>query len=235
MRRFLSRYLLWGKAESESMKKATFELKFQKSVSPHHVLSLVRISFIASFFMITVLATNTIINYIACPVEVTGVITTASFIFYNHKVNFLSLVRKIGGRMTTKDVKQNQLTTRETRWKQMAWTIYKVDDQGKYKTTFERYDDHLVMTVPFADASQEKAEEVKQRVLSNETSPIEYFMYKMLLDPKALAQAMGIAVWRLKRHFKPNVFKKLDQNKLQKYAKTLKVKVEDLIDFREDA
>jgi hypothetical protein len=46
--------------------------------------------------MITVLATGTIINYIAYPVAVTGVITTASFIFYTHKVNFLSLVRKKG-------------------------------------------------------------------------------------------------------------------------------------------
>ncbi len=137
--------------------------------------------------------------------------------------------------MTTEDVKQNQLKTREARWKPMAWTIYKVDDQGKYETTLERYDDHLVATVPFADASQEKAEEVKQRVLRNESSPIEYFMYKRLLDPKALAQAMGVAVWRLKRHFKPKVFKKLDRNKLQEYAKIFKVQVDDLINFREDA
>jgi hypothetical protein len=48
--------------------------------------------------MITVLATSTIINYIAYPVAVTGVITTASFIFYTHKVNFLSLVRKKRGK-----------------------------------------------------------------------------------------------------------------------------------------
>jgi succinate dehydrogenase flavin-adding protein (antitoxin of CptAB toxin-antitoxin module) len=39
----------------------------------------------------------------------------------------------------------------------------------------------------------------------------------------------------LKRHFKPDVFKKLDQNKLQEYAKILKVQVDDLINFREDA
>jgi len=137
--------------------------------------------------------------------------------------------------MTTEDVKKNQLKTRKTRWKPVVWTIYKVDGQGKYETTLERYDDHLVMTVPFADASHEQAEEVKQRVLSNESSPIEYFMYKRLLDPKALAQAMGVAVWRLKRHFKPDVFKKLNQNKLQEYAKIFNVQVDDLINFREDA
>jgi hypothetical protein len=137
--------------------------------------------------------------------------------------------------MTTKEVKQNQLTTREANWKQMAWMVYKIDDQAKYTTTLERYADHLIMTVPFADASQEKAEEVKQRILRNESSPIEYFMYKRLLDPKALAQAMDIAVWRVKRHFKPNVFKKLDRNKLQKYAEIFNVTVDDLINFREDA
>ncbi len=137
--------------------------------------------------------------------------------------------------MTTKDVKQNQPMTHDTRWKKMAWTIYKVDDQGQYKTKVERYDDHLIMTVPFADASQEKAEEVRQRVLKNESSPIEYFMYKRLLDPKALAQAMGMTEWRLKRHFKPGVFEKLDRNKLQEYAKIFNVQVDDLINFREDA
>ncbi|MCX5829351.1 MAG: hypothetical protein NTV58_15330 [Deltaproteobacteria bacterium] len=137
--------------------------------------------------------------------------------------------------MTTEDDKQNQLMTRDTRWQQMAWTMYKVDDRGKYETTLEGYDDHLVMTVPFADASQEKAAEVKQRVLRNESSPIEFFMYKRLLDPKSLAQAMGITLWRLKRHFKPGVFKKLDQNKLQEYAKIFNVQVDDLKNFREDA
>jgi len=137
--------------------------------------------------------------------------------------------------MTTEDGEQNQLMTHDTLWKQIAWTIYKVDDQGKYKMTLEGYDDHLVMTVPFADAIQEKAGEAKQRVLRNESSPLEYFMYKRLLDPKSLAQAMGIAVWRLKRHFKPEVFKKLDQNKLEEYAKIFNVQVDDLINFREDA
>ena len=137
--------------------------------------------------------------------------------------------------MTTKDAKQKQLITRETEWKRVVWTICGTDDQGKYKTTVERYDDHLIMSVPFADAFQEKAEEVKQRILRDESSPIEYFMYKRLLEPKFLAQAMGMTVWRLKRHFKPNVFKKLDQNKLQKYAKIFNVKVDDLINFEEDA
>lgn len=137
--------------------------------------------------------------------------------------------------MTTEDVKENQITAIDGRWKKMAYTIYRADDQGRYKTKVERYDDHLIMTVPFADASQEKAEEARQRVLKNESSPIEFFMYKRLLDPKALAQAMGMTEWRLTRHFKPGVFEKLDRNKLEEYAKIFNVQVDDLINFREDA
>ncbi|MDD5099342.1 MAG: hypothetical protein PHP66_00175 [Syntrophales bacterium] len=137
--------------------------------------------------------------------------------------------------MTTEDAKQKLLKTRKMEWKRNVWVICGIDDQGKYQTKLEKYDDHLILSVPFADAFQEKAEEVKERILRNESSPIEYFMYKRLLEPKFLAQAMDIAVWRLKRHFKPNVFKKLDPGTLRKYANIFNVTVDDLINFREDA
>jgi hypothetical protein len=137
--------------------------------------------------------------------------------------------------MTAEDDKQDQLTDRDSKWKRMAWTIYRTDDPSKSKTVVERFDNHIIMTLPFAEASQEKAEEVRQRVLRNETSPIEYFMYKRLLDPKSLAESMGMAVWRVKRHFKPDVFRKLDENTLQKYAKLFRVNVDDLLHFREDS
>ncbi len=137
--------------------------------------------------------------------------------------------------MTTEDAKQKLLEAREMEWKRVVWMICGIDDKGKYNTKIERYHDHLMMSVPFADAFLEKAEEVKERILREEASPIEYFMYKRLLEPKFLAQAMDIAVWRLKRHFKPNVFKKLDQGTLQKYAKIFNVTLDDLINFREDA
>lgn len=134
--------------------------------------------------------------------------------------------------MTDGETKQNQPMTREEDWKKVVWKICRPDDQGRRDPTFERYPDHLILSVPFADVSLEKAEEIKQRILKTESSPIEYFMYKRLLDPKYLAQAMGITVWRLKRHFKPNIFKKLDHGILLKYAKIFNVKVDDLINFR---
>jgi len=134
--------------------------------------------------------------------------------------------------MTNELIKQNEPMTREEDWKKVVWKICRPDDEGRCNETFERYSNHLILSGDFADVSLKKAEKIKQRVLKKMSSPIEYYMYKRLLDPKYLAQAMGITVWRLKRHFKPNVFKKLDRGVLQKYAKIFNVRADDLINFR---
>ena len=38
--------------------------------------------------------------------------------------------------------------------------------------------------------------------------------------------------WRVKRHFKPAVFKKLHKDTLSKYAKVFEISVEELITFK---
>ena len=68
------------------------------------------------------------------------------------------------------------------------------------------------------DDFEEKAGQAAFRVRNNETSPIEYFMYKKWMDPLTLAQAMGLYRWQVKRHFKPAVFKKLDERRSE-YAR----------------
>ncbi len=55
-----------------------------------------RIPFVASFFMILTLAAGTIIVYSTLPVAVSGVLTTALLIVFNHKDNVSSLKTKGG-------------------------------------------------------------------------------------------------------------------------------------------
>jgi hypothetical protein len=43
-------------------------------------------------------------------------------------------------------------------------------------------------------------------------------MNKYFMDLPALAAGMGLAKWRVKRHFKPKVFNKLNNEMLQRYA-----------------
>jgi hypothetical protein len=135
--------------------------------------------------------------------------------------------------MKKKDSDQDQGPSRDERWKKAAYVIYTVDEQGKYTTTLERDDREFILSCHFSDSFQERAAEAKKRVLTGQTSAIEYFMYKCLLDPPALGQAMGIAAWRVKRHFKPAVFKKLNGKMIQEYAKIFNVTTAELINFRE--
>jgi DNA-binding CsgD family transcriptional regulator len=56
-------------------------------------------------------------------------------------------------------------------------------------------------------------------------------MYKSWLDPLTLAQAMGLSRWQVKRHLKPGVFKKLDNDTLAEYARIFRISIDTLRNF----
>ncbi len=110
--------------------------------------------------------------------------------------------------------------------------VYAVDDQGHYKQTATKgWEAEEIVLNQVISEFEEKARAAAMRARNNETSPIEYFMYKNWMDPLTLAQAMGLYRWQVKRHFKPGVFKKLDNKTLAEYARLFKVTVNELINF----
>jgi len=74
----------------------------------------------------------------------------------------------------------------------------------------------------------EKTEEIRIQVLQGKLSSIAYYLEKNLMTPALLAQYTGFARWRVKRHLKPAVFKKLKLEVLQKYAEVFNLSVEEL-------
>ncbi len=78
---------------------------------------------------------------------------------------------------------------------------------------------------------QEKIEAARQRVINGEASPIEYYMYKSLMDVNILAGYIGKWRWIVKRHLKPSVFNKLKKKTLERYAAVFNITVEDLTNF----
>jgi hypothetical protein len=70
-------------------------------------------------------------------------------------------------------------------------------------------------------------------VLSGEVSPIAYYMEKNLMDLKLLSDYVGLPKRKIRKHLKPDRFKKLDEETLLKYAETFGISVEMLRDFRE--
>jgi hypothetical protein len=78
------------------------------------------------------------------------------------------------------------------------------------------------------DAAEQRLEEVKQRVIAGLSSPIAYYMEKILMEVPMLAAYMDLPKWRVRRHLKSKVFKKLKPEMLAKYAAVFVIPVEQL-------
>lgn len=106
---------------------------------------------------------------------------------------------------------------------------YAVNEDGEYTT--ELSTGWNVKAIALDNALKEIEERIqnaKQRVKENKTSPIEYYMEVHKMDPTILASYVGLWKWRVKRHFKPSVFKKLSPKILQKYADVFEISVDEL-------
>ncbi|MGN6637760.1 MAG: hypothetical protein ACTHJ8_02540 [Mucilaginibacter sp.] len=106
---------------------------------------------------------------------------------------------------------------------------YATDGSGKYVTQLS--DGWKVKTealdVAWKDV-EERIANAKRKVLNNEASPILFFMEYRLMDISILSDYTGFWKWQIKRHLKPEVFKRLSEKKLQKYAEAFNVNAEDL-------
>jgi hypothetical protein len=106
---------------------------------------------------------------------------------------------------------------------------YAVDENGEYTTEHTTgWDPKTIALNNAMDDIKERVAIAKKKVLANETSPIEYYMELHKMDISVLASYMGIWKWRVKKHFKPAVFKRLSSRTLQKYADTFDISVEEL-------
>lgn len=76
-----------------------------------------------------------------------------------------------------------------------------------------------------------RVEEAAELVKKGEKSPVLFFMELRLMDMPTLSGYTGFFGFTIKRHFKPSVFKKLSDKKLEKYARTFKVSVDELKSF----
>lgn len=106
---------------------------------------------------------------------------------------------------------------------------YAVDDNGEYTTANSTgWDPKTIALDNAIKEIEERVEDAKKRVFENKTSPIEYYMELHKMDIGILASYVGFWQWRVKRHFKPAVFKKLNTSTLQKYAAVFEISIEKL-------
>lgn len=128
--------------------------------------------------------------------------------------------------MKKEEVPQDQSNLSASNMKELC---YAVDSEGKYTTELSSgWEPKTIALNKSMEDIQERVDEAKANVVSGKVSPIVYYMELNKMDWVTLAGYMEMWTWRVKRHAKPTVFKKLKQSTLNKYAEVFSISVEDL-------
>lgn len=128
--------------------------------------------------------------------------------------------------MEKENVPQDQSNLTKNNVKEL---LYATDENGEYTTTLSTgWEPKAIALSNSIDEINERIADARQQVLNGEASPIVYFMELNKMDLTILSSYVALWKWRVKRHFKPNVFAKLNDNMLKKYADTFDISVEEL-------
>ena len=108
--------------------------------------------------------------------------------------------------------------------------FYHFDQENGFtqKVDFQNPNNQVIIKQSW-DAAEQRLEEVKRLVIIGKLSPIAYYMEKILMEVPMLAAYMETPKWRVKRHLKYKVFKKLKPEILAKYAEIFGIPAEELM------
>lgn len=84
------------------------------------------------------------------------------------------------------------------------------------------------VTLQALERINELSKEARARVEAGKSSPLEYWMYARRLDLSQLSQVTGMWQWRIRRHFRPEIFAKLSNEVLESYAWVMGITVDQL-------
>ena len=106
---------------------------------------------------------------------------------------------------------------------------YAVDESGKYTAALSTGWEVKSSALDLAwDDINRRVKEAEEKVKHGQASPVLFFMELKLMDPAILSAYTGFWQWQVKRHMKADVFRKLSEKKLQKYADLFEIKIEEL-------
>jgi len=107
--------------------------------------------------------------------------------------------------------------------------LFSYGTDGKFEKKVGYHDEADRVTLQQAwDLFNDRIEAARQKVKAGEASPILYYMEKTLVTPMDLSMHTGIMVWRVKRHLKTKVFKRLSEKTLKKYAEVFNITLDQL-------
>jgi hypothetical protein len=106
---------------------------------------------------------------------------------------------------------------------------YALNDEGRYVVVSSTgWSTEEVVNGLAVEELAAQLEETRKAVLSGTKSPLCYHMERRQMNPEILAKTAGIAVFRVKRHFRPEIFARLKPPMLNSYAKALAATLDEL-------
>jgi hypothetical protein len=115
----------------------------------------------------------------------------------------------------------------------MKELVYATDENGNYTTSLSTgWEPKTIALSNSIEDINERIANAKELVKNNQASPIYYFMELNKMDVSILSSYVGYWQWRVKRHFKPNIFSKLTDKMLQKYADVFNISIDELKNFK---
>jgi hypothetical protein len=111
---------------------------------------------------------------------------------------------------------------------------YAVDEDGQYVLTASAGWEakNIANNQAWEVIKQEIAKALKG-IHSGKLSPLAFHMAKNQMSTGLLAQYSGFSRWRVKRHLKPSVFKRLNSAVLKRYSDVFEITVKQLQQFPE--
>lgn len=107
--------------------------------------------------------------------------------------------------------------------------MYALDDKGEYTSVvsagWEAEDESTMAAVREIDRL---CQDALRRARTGAASPLEYHMYARRMEPATLSQTTGFPEWRIKRHFRPEIFAKLPANLMARYLEALNLSAEQI-------
>src|SRR3954469_7055887 len=107
--------------------------------------------------------------------------------------------------------------------------VYAVGDDGRLRIVASRgWEVEETVTRQAVEDLERRARDARERARAGLASPLEYHMYRARMDVALLSQTTGLWRWRVRRHFRPQVFARLPLALKRRYADALGISVEAL-------
>jgi hypothetical protein len=110
---------------------------------------------------------------------------------------------------------------------------YTVDDRGNVVEEYEEMTEYgAIVAENLFDLYRDRAEEAKERIRRKKASPLEYFMHQAQIEIELVIALTGYSRRQVKKHMKPDVFKTLGDEVLQRYAQAFLIDIDTIKNYK---